>query len=224
MTVLSPKSLSVPSLIETPCSYCLLCWVTYFSCWKVVEVPSLRWIMPSLWRLAICQGTELVVELQAATKRIWNLSCFGTQNLTSRTTCWWKTRITQSSPKTRNTFCFAASMDPQGSNLTSGCPFWWREWYCDSVGYDSRASTRCGLVWCFGFLELKPGGSVVLVVGGEIGGFRKIWGGPVTGNRIFWDFTSFYSFWCIDMMLLFEVQIYRLWSLDCWHKHAHINL
>ena len=23
------------------------------------------------------------------------------------------------------------------------------------------------------------------------------------------------SFWCIDMMLLFEVQIYRLWSLDC---------
>ena len=74
MTVLSPKSISVPSLIETPCSYCLLCWVTYFSCWKVVEVPSLRWIMPSLWRLAICQGTELVVELQVATKRVWNLS------------------------------------------------------------------------------------------------------------------------------------------------------
>lgn len=64
---------------------------------------------------------------------------------------------------------------PKGSVLTSGCPFWWREWYCDSVGYDSRASTRCGLVWCFGFLELfEPGGSVVLVVGGEIGDFRKI--------------------------------------------------
>lgn len=43
------------------------------------------------------------------------------------------------------------------------------------MGYDSRASTRCGLVWCFGFLELfEPGGSVVLVVGGEIGDFRKI--------------------------------------------------
>ena len=90
MTVLSPKSLSVPSLIEKPCSYCLLCWVTYFSCWKVVEVPSLRWIMLSLWRLAFCQGTELVVELQVATKRIWNLSFFGTKNLTSRTTCRYK--------------------------------------------------------------------------------------------------------------------------------------
>lgn len=77
MTVLSPKSISVPSLIETLCSYCLLCWVTYFSwwipqntwevaaqcvgCWKVVEVPSLRWIMPSRWRLAFCQGAELLV-------------------------------------------------------------------------------------------------------------------------------------------------------------------
>lgn len=170
MTVLSPKSLSVPSLIETPCSHCLLCGVTYFSWW----IPKIHGkLQPSasgaerLWKChrfaGLCpvaegwpfaRGPNWLKSFKLQQKG-FGISVFGTKNLTSRTTCRYKKLDNTRFPKDKKQHFFCSiNGSPKGSNLTSGCPFWWREWYCDSVGYDSRASTRCGLVWCFGFLEL----------------------------------------------------------------------